>query len=149
MKAYILIKTIGRDTYWTVHANSAHHICLLKTKNEKFYYTDLQTAKNGTIELRFGEYRFFKNHIIDYYPVGYTRKTLLEIDEFRLKHNSSGTIYSLWTNKCQHYVRDCIKFLEIHNQLPTINDGIYRVQNSSDLTLYPKLTDSVDQQAAS
>jgi hypothetical protein len=152
MEVYVLIKTIGHDTYWTMDPNLSHHICLIKTKDGKFYYTDLQTEngdKGGKIKLRFGEYQFFKNQIIAYHPVGHTRKTLAEIDEFQRTHNSIDTIYSLWTNNCQHYVRDCIKFLEIINRVPKLNDGIYTAQTSSDLTLHPKLSGNVDQQAAS
>ncbi|CAF3258830.1 unnamed protein product [Rotaria sp. Silwood2] len=151
MEVYILIKTIGHHTYWTVNPNLGHHICLFKTTDGKLYYTDLQTDngdKNGKIELRFGQYQFFNNRIIAYCPVGYTRKTLTEIDEFRQNHNTIGTIYSLWTNNCQHYVRDCIKFLEIKTRVPLLNDGVYTAQTSSDLTLHPNLSDNVDQQAA-
>lgn len=151
MEVYILLKTIGGDSYWTVDPNISHHICLFKTKDGKFYYTDLQTDngdKNGIIQLRFGEYQFFEDRIIAYHPVGYTRKTLEEIDQYRQTHNSIGTIYSLWSNNCQHYVRDCIRFLEIKNRVATINDGVYTAETSSDLTLHPKLIDNVDQQAA-
>ena len=42
MKVYVLIKTLKPESYWIDIPLLAHHICPFKTKNGKFYYTDLQ-----------------------------------------------------------------------------------------------------------
>lgn len=66
IEVYILYKILGQDRYIN-ETRVSHHICLLKSRNNKFYYTDLnpdERANSGAlskiapIHLRFGEYEF-------------------------------------------------------------------------------------------
>ncbi|CAF0718961.1 unnamed protein product [Adineta ricciae] len=116
-EVYILYKALGKDCYtgWGDRRTS-HHICLLKsTKTGKFYYSELTTdnpIKKGIIKIKFGEYSFFPG-VINYDVIGYTDKTIDEMEEFVKNNNYEGTIYNLFFNNCQNYAQAFIRFLNI------------------------------------
>jgi len=59
----------------------------------------------------FLSFNFNSNGNIYYRPVGRTTKTLSEIQTYIDNHDSVGTIYGVFHNNCQHYVRSVIEFL--------------------------------------
>jgi hypothetical protein len=68
IEVYILYKQLGQDAY-SISPVASHHILLLKTSDDQFYYTDLQTEdgqsknairKQGRIRLRYGKYVFYR-----------------------------------------------------------------------------------------
>ncbi len=61
----------------------------------------------------FLSFNFKSNEIIYYRPVGLTEKTLAEIQTYVQNHDSHDTIYSLFNNNCQHYVRSVVEFLDL------------------------------------
>jgi hypothetical protein len=142
LEVYILLKDLGRESYTDFDRRLAHHICLLKFKDE-FYYTDLASVpgadgdskSKGPVKLRFDKYKFYDGYI-GYQPVGVTRKTLKDIEMFVEKNDRTDTIYSLWSNNCQHYVKACIDFLDIKNPVHPYNfPYICTARNPSEITL--------------
>jgi len=121
IEAYILYKTLGEKRY-TINTDVSHHICLLKSRDQKFYYTDLNPnegnscgalSKMAPIALRFGEeYEFYPTRKassfpgklsifnesslkIWYKPLGKIHVKFNAMKQFVETHRFHGTIFRL------------------------------------------------------
>ena len=121
-EVYILLKCIGKD-YYINNYKISHHICLLKSKDDKTYYTQLQTENgdmDGTIVTEFNEdYKFLVDSVY-YVPIGRTKRTIDEMRRYQRNSKFNGEPYDLLTRNCQHYVEDFIKFLNVYDK-PMVN----------------------------
>jgi hypothetical protein len=120
---YILYRALGEE-YYINHNYKSHHICLLKSiKTGEFYYTELSrgksgwgglsnsSASSGTIGTTFAKYEFLRGPIYHHF-VGYTTKTMKEIEEYANEKNCFiEQNYNVFLRNCQHYVRDVCFFL--------------------------------------
>jgi hypothetical protein len=61
----------------------------------------------------FLSFNFKSNETIYYRPVGHTKKTLAEIETYVQNHDSHDTIYGVFHNNCQHYVKSVVRFLDL------------------------------------
>ncbi|CAF4342334.1 unnamed protein product, partial [Adineta steineri] len=160
LEVYIVFKTLGHESYCGFHHGFSHHICVLKDPSSgKFYFTDLQSENSsisgGEIQLRFGEYNFFKpNHPlarIYYLPVGHTKKSLSEIGNYVREHPLNQQQYNLLSQNCQSYVRECIAYLAIYDPTPAVRNMrswdptrlLYSVTDPMYLTLEPSIIDKI------
>ncbi|CAF1391587.1 unnamed protein product [Didymodactylos carnosus] len=129
LQVYILYKSLGREEY-TSNAKVSHHQLIFRTSTDDFYCTELTNAdgsyssgtaslqqefsgKGPRVKLTFETYEFYSGTIY-YKSVGTTSKSLKEIKKYVKEHGSQDTIYDVFKNNCQHYVRSVIEdFLKL------------------------------------
>lgn len=112
IEVYLLYKKLGENIY-IMDTTISHYICLFKCSDNTFYYTDLGIdSKGGPCRLNFGRYQFLPMPAW-YKPVGRTRKSLNQIEEWVQQNKTAGTSYTLVLNDCQRYAWSCIKYLDV------------------------------------
>ena len=123
-EVYILLKYISKDFYVSNYKIS-HHICLIKGRDDKTYYTQLQTENgdmDGTIVTEFkSDYNFLPGTIY-YVPIGRTKRTITEMRNYQQNSKFNGQKYDLLLRNCQHYVDDFVKFLNVYDR-PACNEN--------------------------
>ncbi|CAF1187087.1 unnamed protein product [Rotaria sp. Silwood1] len=133
---------------------------IFKTSKGHFYYTELTNADESAtststssslsgigprVKLTFGKYDFFRGNIY-YKPVGITSKSKEQIKKYVDEHRSQNTIYDLWSNNCQHYVKSVIKdFLKL--EYPS--GSVQMASKPENLTLGPSESSSSSSESSS